>query len=85
VTAELPCCQGLPEHTYGTECLHHREESFDISTEDGRKALARKMADDWRENGGVLPPGVTYIRLEPGEHILSGEDIRRLLEGEEDQ
>lgn len=81
MSAKLPCCQGLPKHTYGTDCLLHRKESFDIGTEDGRKALARKMADDWRENGGVLPPGVRYIRLEPGEYVLTQEDVRRLLEG----
>ena len=83
MTAELPCCRGLPEHSYGDGCLLRREKAYDFSTEDGRKALARKMVDDWRENGGVLLPGVTYIRLEPGEHILSQEDVRRLLDGEE--
>lgn len=82
MTTEPSCCQGLPEHTYGEGCLVHRE-SFDIGTEDGRKALARKVADDLYQNGGVLHPGIVYIRLEPGEYVLSGEDIRRLLEGEE--
>lgn len=82
MTDKPTCCVGLPQHTYTAECLLRREDAFDIGTEDGRHALARKIAEDWRESGGVLHPGVSYVHLEPGEHVLSGEDIRRLL-GEE--
>lgn len=83
MTAEPPCCQGLPQHTYGDDCLHHREESCDISTEHGVNALVRKSLDDYWKNGGVLRPRITSVRLGPGEKVLSREDVRRLLEGEE--
>jgi hypothetical protein len=51
----------------------------DLGTVEGRRDLARKIVGDWRD-GGVLTPGVSLSRLEPGEHVLTEEDIRRLLE-----
>ncbi|MFI2761418.1 hypothetical protein ACH5A3_21490 [Streptomyces echinatus] len=83
MNAELPCCQGLPHHTYGEDCLLHREKAFDFSDPEQRRKAAEQIAKEAYEAGGFLRPGEQLIWLEPGERVLSQEDIRRLLEGEE--
>lgn len=83
MTAELPCCQGLPQHTYSEDCLLRREHALDLSDPDDRREAAKQIAKEMYDAGGFLRPGVQLFRLEPGERILSQEDVRRLLEGEE--
>lgn len=61
------------------------EDGYDIGDPEQRRKVAEAVVEDWREKGGVLRPGITYIRLEPGECVLSGEDVRRLLEGPSDE
>lgn len=80
MTAELPCCQALQEHTYGDDCLLQREKPFDLSTSADRRTAAEGIATELYENGGFLRPGVQWIRLEPGERFLSQETVRRILE-----
>lgn len=81
MTTEFPCCQGLSQHTYGEECLLHRERVVDLSDPEQRRKAAEQIAKEVYEAGGFLRPGEQMIRLEPGERVLSQEDIQRLLEG----
>lgn len=83
MTTELPCCQGLPEHTHDDDCLLHRRGPFDLDNEEDRRALAKQIAREVYDAGGFLRPGVQLFRPERDELVLSQEDIRRLLGDEE--
>lgn len=86
MTAELPCCEGLAQHTRDKDCLLHRTDAYDLDNEEDRKRLAKKIADEMMyDAGGFLQPGIRAIYLEPGERVLSQEDMRRLLGDEEGQ